>query len=122
MRMHLAAWMAAIVFGLGMVSSLEAGVWTSGHGDIDAHFHEADQELEIGLHFHSGAGAFGGGVIAADTGFANGGDHVEGRPAIGTCVGVGTGLERLPADVERPRREAGEVERPGVGADAACVA
>ena len=57
MRMHLAAWMAAIVFGLGMVSSLEAGVWASGHGDIDAHFHEG--ALEIGLHFHDGGvGAF----------------------------------------------------------------
>ncbi len=62
MRMHLAAWMAAIVFGLGMVSSLEAGVWASGHGDIDAHFH--DGALEIGLHFHDGGvGAFGGGTL-----------------------------------------------------------
>lgn len=62
MRMHLAAWMAAIVFGLGMVSSLEAGVWASGHGDIDAHFH--DGALEIGLHFHDpGVGAFGGGTL-----------------------------------------------------------
>ena len=62
MRMHLAAWMAAIVFGLGMVSSLEAGVWASGHGDIDAHFHEG--ALEIGLHFHDGGvGAFGGGTL-----------------------------------------------------------
>jgi hypothetical protein len=64
--MHLAAWMAAIVFGLGMVSSLEAGVWTNGHGDIDAHFHEADQALELGLHFHDGGvGAFGGGTLPA---------------------------------------------------------
>lgn len=62
MRMHLAAWMAAIVFGLGMVSSLEAGVWASGHGDIDAHFHGG--ALEIGLHFHDGGvGAFGGGTL-----------------------------------------------------------
>lgn len=61
MRMHLAAWMAAIVFGLGMVSSLEAAVWASGHGDIDAHFD--DGVLELGLHFHSGAGAFGGGTL-----------------------------------------------------------
>ena len=62
MRMHLAAWLAAIVFGLGMVSSLEAGVWASGHGDIDAHFHEG--ALEIGLHFDSGGvGAFGGGTL-----------------------------------------------------------
>jgi len=60
--MHLAAWMAAIVFGLGMVSSLEAGIWANGHGDIDAHFH--DGALEIGLHFHSGGvGAFGGGTL-----------------------------------------------------------
>lgn len=62
MRMHIAAWMSALVFGLGMISSLEAGVWTSGHGDIDAHFH--DGALEIGLHFHSGGvGAFGGGTL-----------------------------------------------------------
>jgi len=61
MRMHIAAWMSALVFGLGMISSLEAGVWTSGHGDIDAHFH--DGELEVGLHFHSGAGALGGGPL-----------------------------------------------------------
>jgi len=61
MRMHIAAWMSALVFGLGMISSLEAGVWTSGHGDIDAHFH--DGELEVGLHFHSGAGALGGGTL-----------------------------------------------------------
>ena len=30
---------------------------------------------------------------------------------------VDAGLERLPADVERPRRDAGVVERPGVGED-----
>jgi surface-anchored protein len=61
MRMHIAAWMSALVFGLGMISSLEAGVWTSGHGDIDAHFHNG--ALEVGLHFHSGAGALGGGTL-----------------------------------------------------------
>ena len=41
------------------------------------------------------AGAFGGGVIAADARLSNVADDVEGRPAIGTCVGVGTGLEKL---------------------------
>jgi hypothetical protein len=61
MRMHIAAWVSALVFGLGMISSLEAGVWTSGHGDIDAHFHNG--ALEIGLHFHSGVGAVGGGTL-----------------------------------------------------------
>ena len=61
MRMHIAALMSALVFGLGMISSLEAGIWANGHGDIDAHFH--DGELEVGLHFHSGAGALGGGTL-----------------------------------------------------------
>jgi hypothetical protein len=64
MRMHIAAWVSALVFGLGMISSLEAGVWASGHGDIDAHFHNG--ALELGLHFHDGGvGAFGGGTLPA---------------------------------------------------------
>jgi hypothetical protein len=58
MRMHLAAWMAAIVFGLGGFSVAEAGIWATGHGDIDAHIHNG--QLEVGLHFHSGAQTLGG--------------------------------------------------------------
>jgi hypothetical protein len=51
--MHLVAWMAAFVLSLGCFSVAEAGIWAKGHGDIDAHFHEGN--LEVGLHFHSGA-------------------------------------------------------------------
>jgi hypothetical protein len=53
MRMHLVAWMAIFVLSLGCFSVAEAGIWASGHGDIDAHIH--DGQLEVGLHFHSGA-------------------------------------------------------------------
>ena len=96
MRMHLAAWMAAIVFGLGMVSSLEAGVWASGHGDIDAHFHEG--ALEIGLHFHDGGvGAFGGGTLPA--GHHEADEHqifVPGAPV--TLPGTGWDFAGTPGD------------------------
>ena len=96
MRMHLAAWMAAIVFGLGMVSSLEAGVWASGHGDIDAHFH--DGALEIGLHFHDGGvGAFGGGTLPE--GHHEADEHqifVPGAP--GTLPGTGFDFAGTPGD------------------------
>ena len=96
MRMHLAAWMAAIVFGLGMVSSLEAGVWASGHGDIDAHFHEG--ALEIGLHFHDGGvGAFGGGTLPA--GHHEADEHqifVPGAPV--TLPGTGWDIAGTPCD------------------------
>lgn len=63
MRMHLVAWMATIVLSLGCYSVAEAGIWASGHGDIDAHFH--DGELEVGLHFHSGAKTLDGQDIPA---------------------------------------------------------
>ena len=96
MRMHLAAWMAAIVFGLGMVSSLEAGVWASGHGDIDAHFHEG--ALEIGLHFHDGGvGAFGGGTLPE--GHHEADEHqifVPGAPV--TLPGTGFDFAGTPGD------------------------
>ncbi|MFM7931238.1 MAG: choice-of-anchor M domain-containing protein, partial [Pirellula sp.] len=61
--MHLVAWMAALVFGLGCLSVARAGVWTGGHGDIDAHFH--DGALEVGLHFHEAVDQLGGGQIPA---------------------------------------------------------
>ncbi|MFN6301651.1 MAG: choice-of-anchor M domain-containing protein [Planctomycetota bacterium] len=64
MRMHLVAWMATIVLSLGSFSVAEAGIWASGHGDIDAHFH--DGELEVGLHFHSGAKTLDGQDIPED--------------------------------------------------------
>ena len=63
MRMHLAVWMMAIVFGFGGFSVSQAGVWTGGHGDIDAHLH--DGELEVGLHFHDPVDQLGGGTIPA---------------------------------------------------------
>jgi hypothetical protein len=64
MRMHLAAWMAVIVFGLGGFSVAKAGIWTNGHGDIDVHFHETEGKLELGLHFETPVGTVGGGVIS----------------------------------------------------------
>ena len=63
MRMHLAAWMAAVVFGLGCLSVAHAGVWTGGHGDIDVHVDGG--ALEVGLHFHDPVDQLGGGTIPA---------------------------------------------------------